>query len=404
VSKKKKLTDRQKAIFGWAHQSQSRGRINAMIEFGKPDLAVATDDLDADPWAFNVLNGTLDLRKGTLRPHCREDLLTKIAEVEFDSKATCPIWDAFLNRIFDDNQDIIAFLRRWIGYSLTGDTSEHVLVLFYGTGANGKTTLIETIAALLGPYAKKAEIAAFLDKQNDQIRNDLASLAGARMVSAVEVPEGRKLAEALVKEVTGGDTITARFLFKEFFEFRPQFKLIISGNHLPEIRGNDEGIWRRVLVVPFDVTIPPEERDKNLLDKLKAELPGILNWTLAGLREWQEGGLQAPEAVRLVTQQYRDEMDIIGAFLADECVIDPKEFVSVANLYEAYEHWCHQNGDDPIKKRTFGRRMGDRGFHAEAEWIPEWKGTHRAYRGIGLKALGARPQRDPGQGHLGGGF
>lgn len=347
-----------------ALDSESAARIAAMTGLAQALMPVATDELDRDPDLFNVENGTLDLRTGRLRPHDRADLLTRRAPVVFDPAATCPRWDAFLLRCMGGDQALVGFLQRAVGYALTGHTSEQVLLLLYGTGANGKSTFLETVRALLGDYATQTDFTTFLRRESEGVRNDLARLVGTRFVSAVEAEAGVPLAEALVKQITGGDIITARFLFREFFEFRPTFKLWLAANHKPTVRGNDHGIWRRIRLVPFTVTIPEAERDPKLLEKLAAELPGILAWAVRGCLDWREHGLGAPEAVKAATASYRDEMDVLGPFLEEATSPAPGLRVTARELYEAYVAWCQGNGERPRSQKAFANGLRERAFEA----------------------------------------
>ena len=320
-----------------------------------------------------------------------DELITKLAPVTFDPEAPCQNWNAFLNRVTDGRPDLSAYQQRMVGYTLTGDTSEHCVFLQHGTGRNGKTTFNETVSAMMGDYARKTETKTFLNHKNEGIRNDVAALKGARLVTAAEVGTGRRLNEQLVKEATGGDTLTARFLYGEYFEYRPEFKIFLSCNHKPEIRGQDEGIWSRVRVVPFDVFIPPAERDKKLPAKLRLELSGILNWALAGCLEWQQNGLQEPQEVLVATGRYREDMDPLGPFLTDCCVTPSEESaaadelaVPVAMLYARYEIWCESNGAEPLPKNTLGRRMAERGYPSKSR---NWKGKkQRVYDEIALRS------------------
>jgi putative DNA primase/helicase len=241
---------------------------------------------------------------------------------------------------------------------------EQVIFILYGIGSNGKTTLVEAIRRMLGGYARTADSTLLLASKNEGVRNDVARLAGARFVATAETEGGRHLAEALVKQLSGGDTLTARFLYGEFFEFHAQFKLFLSTNHKPKIHGTDKGIWRRIRLVPFNVTVPDSEQDKQLPEKLRTELPGILTWAVQGCLEWLREGLGVPQEVIDATESYRQEMDHVGAFIADRCVQDITMKISVGELYGAYINWCEENGEQALKKRDFGLQLSERGFAA----------------------------------------
>lgn len=371
----------RKALGKWAQASESRNVITNTVALARsePGIAVAPAELDADPWLLTLLNGTLDLRSGELRPHDPADLITKLAPVEYDADACCPTWDRVLERILP-SESLRIFLQRALGYSLTGDTSEQVLLFCLGVGANGKTTMLELAQTVLGDYALRAPFDTFLasDRQGGP-RNDLARLRGARFVSAVEVEAGRRFSEVVIKELTGGDTIAARHLYSEHFEFIPQFKLWLAGNHKPTIRGTDLAIWRRIRLIPFTVTIPTDEQDRRLPEKLRAELPGILAWAVRGCLDWQREGLGAPVEVVQATQDYRSEMDVIGAFLDDRCQVTETARATAKELYEAYTSWCEAQGERVISQRAFGSQLGDRGFDS-------FKGTAgvRCWLGVGL--------------------
>jgi P4 family phage/plasmid primase-like protien len=365
-----------------ALHSEAASRIKSMVELAQsePGIPVAIDQLDADPWLLNCANGTIDLRTGKLLPHDRNNLCTKQVLVNFDPQAECPTWKVFLNRIMDGNKHLIRFLQRAIGHSLTGMTMEQVVFILYGTGANGKSTFIETVRSLLGDYAQQSEFETFLVRKNGGgPRNDIARLKGTRFVSAVEAEQGCRLSETIIKQVTGGDKITARFLYHEFFEFTPQFKLFLVSNHKPRIVGTDEALWRRIRLIPFAVTIPRHERDLQLLDKLRRELPGILAWALRGCLNWLEKGLGEPSEVAEATSEYRQEEDFLAAFLADKCIADPKGTASAGLLYKAYESWCADNGEEPAAQKVFGSELGSRGFS------PGKKHGKRCRKGLRLR-------------------
>ena len=338
-------TERQ-ALVTHARRSEHAGRLRAMVETASwlKGVSVLPEDFDTDPNLLNVLNGTLDLATGTMRPHVHSDLITRLAPVNYDNAATCPTFLRFLAEVMDRNQDLVDYLQRLVGYSLTGLTGEQVMPILYGSGANGKSTFIETIASIMGDYAQQTPTETLVVSHSRGIPNDLARLRGARFVSAVETGEGNRLDERLVKQMTGGDRITARFLRQEFFEFTPRFKLFLATNHKPVIRGTDDAIWRRLHFIPFRVTIPEGQRDLALKQKLRDEASGILNWALEGCRLWREGGLQAPDEVLAATKAHREEMDVLSAFLEVHCIRKAGAMIQSSVLYATYKEWCEQVG------------------------------------------------------------
>jgi putative DNA primase/helicase len=370
-----------------ALKTESAGRLQAMVKLGACLLGEESSAFDRCPWLLNCGNGTVDLRTGELGPHRRADLLTKLASVDFDPRAACPRWEAFLLQVMDGSAELVLFLQRAVGYSLTGATVEQVLFLLYGTGANGKSTFTETLRALLGDYATQAEFTTFLARTSDSVRNDIARLAGARFVSASEAEGGRPLAEAVVKQMTGGDIVTARFLFKEFFEFRPDFKVWLAANHKPSVRGTDHGIWRRIRLVPFAVTIPPEQRDKRLPEQLRAELPGILAWAVRGCLAWQREGLGVPPEVLAATESYREEMDVLAGFLGEHCISQAGAFVETKELYAAYVTWAEGAGEKKLSKKWLAMRLAERGFTSGRGL----RGV-RGWRGLRLRREGEEAQ------------
>ena len=368
-----------------AKRSESDSKRQSMINSARsePGIPILPEHLDRDPWLLNVLNGTLDLRTGKLQEHRRGDLISKLAPVEYDPEAECPTWWKFLEHIMGRNFDLIFFLQKAVGYALTGVTLEQVLFFLYGLGANGKSTFIEVIQALLGDYATQTTSETFMMKRHGSpISNDVADLRGARFVAAVEIESGRRMAEVLIKQMTGGDKLKARFLYSEHFEFKPEFKIFLAANHKPIIRGTDHAIWRRIRLTPFTVQIPETEQDKELPEKLKAELPGILNWAIEGCINWQDHGLAPPQAVQEATQTYKDEMDILGNFVGECCIIASGASATAKELYSAYNQWAEDNGEKrPLPQRAFGMSLTERGFQRD-------RGTGGVFiwRGIGLKA------------------
>jgi putative DNA primase/helicase len=347
-----------------ATRSEAGARIKEMVDLARSDVPVMPDELDASPDLLNTESGTIDLRTGELREHRREDLITKIAPTTYRPDAAAPTWEAFLERVLP-GEDLRAFVQRAVGYSATGDTSEQCMFINYGGGANGKSTFQEAIAAALGDYAMRAPTEMLLAKRSDGVPNDVARLKGARFVSASETEEGRRLAESRIKDLTGQDTITARFMKAEWFDFAPTHKLWLSTNHKPEIRGTDAAIWRRIRLVPWAVTIPPAEQDKKLPIALRHELAGILAWVVRGCLQWRREGLQAPDEVRKATGEYRAEMDVLAGFLVECCELDTDHWEYAKDLYECYKRWCDENGERPESQRKFGGRLGERGFQRD---------------------------------------
>ena len=347
----------------------------------EPGIVCRHGELDRGPWLLNVENGTIDLRTGQLRPHSKADLITKLAPVTFDANADCPKWRAFVDEIMSRNVVLVGYLRKLVGYWLTGIVRDHILPLFIGTGANGKSVFLNTVQSLIGAdYCMKAPADFLLAKKNATHPTELADLFGKRLVSCIEIESGRRLAESLVKELTGGDPIRARRMREDFWQFDPTHKVVLAANHRPVVRGRDNGVWRRLRVVPFDIVIPAEKQNKKLTEELQSELPGILNWALLGCLEWQAEGLGEPAEVMAATADYKGENDLIGAFITDMCVTMPSISVAAGQLFAAYQQWCSGNGHLADNSTTFGRDLTERGFDVK----PTKKGKVRC--GIGLMA------------------
>ncbi|MBK8750807.1 MAG: hypothetical protein IPL99_03725 [Candidatus Competibacteraceae bacterium] len=370
---RKMLLAQTAELIKWAAQSENAHNIASGLQLSKYALLRDYDALNSDPMLFNVVNGTLDLRTGKLRPHDPEDLITFVAPVVFDPVATCPTWQQFLLQVFADDQEMVAFIQRAIGWSLTGIVKERALFFLYGeNGKNGKSTLVETIMKLVGicgessyGYSRKVTADTFMKSKNhDDNQRKAATLAGPRFVCTSEVAEEHRLNEQLVKDITGGDTIEARKLYQEAFTFKPQFKTWMYGNHKPMITGTDDAIWSRVRMVPFEVSFAGRE-DLELPGKLEAELSGILNWAIRGCLDWQQHGLQPPAKVQAATQAYRDEMDVFGPFIAECCVIHRNAEVWSSELSAAYKEWCVVAGVKEESQHKFGRYLTSKGFFME---------------------------------------
>ncbi len=374
--------EERKHLAKWALASEGQNKISAMIALSRsePGISVKHSDLDGDPMLLNCRNGTIDLRTGKLLPHDRAKLATKQIDIDYDPDAQCSLWQGFLRRIMADNPALIDFLQRAVGYSLTASVVEQCLFFLYGTGSNGKSTFTETIQALLGDYGQRAPTEMIMLKQNSGgVPNDVARLPGARFVVTAEVEAGRRLAESLVKDLTGGDKLVARFMRQEYFEFVPTHKLWIYGNHKPVIKGSDNGIWRRINMVPFTVQIPDAEKDEQLKEKLKAELAGILAWSVRGCLDWQRNGLKPPAEVKAATAAYRAESDTLSSFIDECCALGVNCIAEFSPLYATYKAWAERNGERVEGSRQFGNSLTERGFDSS-----KGIGNKSIRRGIGL--------------------
>ncbi|MDR0908895.1 MAG: DUF5906 domain-containing protein [Spirochaetaceae bacterium] len=349
-------------------QVESVRRRKAMIESAslKKEIEIKSQEVDTDPELLNVENGTVNLRTGVLQEHCKENMITKMAKVTYDPNADCPLWKQFIREIMGNNPDLITFLQVVAGWAVTGDTSEQCMFFLYGSGANGKSTFLNVLMKILGDYAMSSSTETFMKKNSEQISNDIARLRGARFVTTAEAEEGRRLSETLIKQITGNDSMTARFLYGEFFTFTPSFKIFMATNHKPSIRGTDHGIWRRIKLIPFTTTIPYEKMDRNLEEKLLSEASGILNWLIEGAMAWYEvGGLVEPLCISNATKEYKEEMDLFGAFLSDRCLQKPNAKVQVSKLSNAFAEWCEKNNERSCSGHFVSNRMKQMGFQQE---------------------------------------
>lgn len=348
-----------------AINSGNQAKLNAMQAVSEPHLQKRIDELDADPFLFNVQNGTLELGSKRdpqalrLRRHARLDYITHSAPIGYDPDAQCPLFRAFLDQILPDTE-VQHWVQRWCGYCLSADYGEHKLAIFWGEGRNGKGTLTKIVQYVLGDYAAIVQFQSFVDagqRRGDASSPDLAKLTGARAVYASEGKTGARLDDGLIKQLTGGDTAAVRRLYKDFFDLVPTFKITLIANNRPVVKDDSHGMWSRVMLVPFQVTIPDRNIDKSLFDKLKLEGPGILNWCLDGFRLWREQGLSAPQAILAATADYRKESDLIGQFLEAACVRDPGGRIASSQLYACYQGWCEANELRPVKQTAFGREL-----------------------------------------------
>lgn len=366
---------------------------------GWEGILTRPEQWDSEPWTLNVANGLLDLRTGKLSPHSPDDLCTKLAPVTHDLAAKGEVWQAHLNRFIPDT-GVQRQVQRDLGLSLVGATLEESLGIWYGNGANGKTTTARALQEVLADYAKRAAPNLLVSSRNERHPTEVADLCGSRLVFSVEVDQGKRLAEAMVKDLTGGDRKKARLMRQDFFEFEQTFSIVLIVNHKPVIGGTDEGIWRRVRLIPWQHRIPSGERrpQDEVLAELVADGSGILNWLLQGLSDWHEHPHWVAPAVHSATEAYRSEQDLLGEFLRDMCELGPRYKVSVSGLYKVYEGWCGEAGEEPLGKRTFGDLLRQKGIEGKKAD----KGV-RMYRGIRLcrqVALGGSDSGSPCQSRL----
>ncbi|MFN0135531.1 MAG: phage/plasmid primase, P4 family [Phycisphaerae bacterium] len=372
--------ERRKRLADWGVASQTRDRLNAMATLAQPDVAIEPSEMDRDPWAFNCLNGTIDLRTGLLRPHRREDLITKLAEVHFDPDAKAPLFAAFLERALGGDQELITFIQRLFGHCLTADVREQYLFVFHGEGGNGKNVLLDTISAIMGDYAAEAPPDLVTTRRNPEHPTEIANLMGQRLVVASETEHGSELRTQLIKRLTGNAWLKARLMRKDFFQFERTHKLILVTNNRPVLREDTEAVWRRIRLVPFNVVVPLEERDPELLQKLKQESSGILAWMVRGCQDWIAHGLAAPHAVMAATSEYRSNSSGIQAFIEQHCVLDPNAWSSAESLCARYLSWCARNRFVPLQGKELGAALRSQ------RCTDKKRGGVRGWFGIGLRS------------------
>jgi putative DNA primase/helicase len=380
----------------YALDCESRTRIKAMLELAslEPGVSIHETDFDLHPMILNCRNGILDLKENKIIEHDPKLMCSMMTNIEYKPEARAPRFKQFLSEITRGRKDIEDFMQRWFGYALTGDVSAQTFAIFYGNGANGKSTLVELISRILGDYVRTAPPETFIQKPVGGIPNDVASLRGSRLVLATETDANAKLAESKVKGMTGGDTVVARFLHGEFFQFSPTWKIIISTNHRPRISGADYGIWRRIVLVPFDFVAIGDTLDYDLPRKLWEEREGVLSWMVEGCHQWMEGGggrtgLGIPPVLLEETQEYREDEDIIGRFVKSRCITDLNDplkrtksqiIVGATELYQKFIAWAEEDGERYAAKMTqtsFGRAMRERGYNSEFD-----RHRRKIYEGI----------------------
>lgn len=355
-------TDMAKAFEKHMKSSRSNKSKNAMLNEVMHHVPILPSQLDRYKAALNTPGGVIDLKSGALAPHDPKNYFTKITAVEYSENADCPRWLAFLDDIFRKDKDLIRYVQKAVGYSLTGSTTEQCAFFLYGTGRNGKSTFIDVIRDIFGDYAANIQPETIMVRSNQStaINSDIARLKGARLVTSVEPNEGVRINEGLLKQLTGDDTVTARKLYGDEFEFKPEFKLWMATNHKPVIRGTDTGIWRRIHMIPFTVQIPEEKIDRRLKYKLSAELTGIFRWAVEGCLLWQKEGLKMPRAVLEEVREYRREMDVISAFVEDKCTVGKGLSVKSSQLFAAYLNWAEQNNEYRMSSTKFGMELAKR--------------------------------------------
>lgn len=354
----------------WARETESRHGIARMVQSAQSEkgIAVTEDQLDQNTTLFNVGNGTLDLEGETFLSHNPKQLITKVAGTDYDPEAPAPEWERFLADIFDGNEALISYVQRVAGYTLTGDMREQAIWIAYGGGANGKSTFLNILRRVMGDYGTSTPFTTFEADNRNQYGNDVAALKGTRFVSAVESEQDKRLAEARVKAITGGDPFTCKFLYAEYFTMQPQFKVWLAVNHKPTIRGMDRGIWRRIKLIPFTQKYEGKE-DRTLESKLAREFPGILNWMLEGLRQWQQGGLAEPAVVTDATKEYQRESDTLGEWIEERCKKEQKPGLTClsSDLFKDYRRWAEDRGEIKfaLSQKFFSIQLGERGYKKE---------------------------------------
>jgi putative DNA primase/helicase len=354
----------------------------------EPRHSATVEEWDADPWLLNTPGGIIDLKRGGIGPHRRDRRMTKVTTAT--PKGESPEWSKFLENVTGGDKELQLYLQRVVGYCLTGDISTHALFFLYGTGANGKSVFVNVISTILGDYAANAPMDTFMETRTDRHPTDLAGLRGARFVSATETEQGRRWNESKIKAITGGDLVTARLMHQDFFTYTPQFKLLIAGNHKPAIRNIDEAMRRRMHLIPFTITVPPEKRDPLLTEKLLAERDGILAWALHGCLLWQQQGLNQPLSVTSATDEYFEGEDAMGRWMDERCNLGANHKSMTTTLFTDWKQWAELNGEFAGSQRRFSDALITRRFD-------KWRNSSgvRGFVGIDIK----QPTNFPNRGY-----
>ena len=378
--------DQRKKLIQHAMRSENANRIKAMLSIaaGKREMIASPEQWDANPWLLTCKNGTIDLRNGKLRAWNKGDYITKQCSTVYDDGCPIPLWSQLLDTVTKGNEGLKLYIQKAFGYALTGDISEQAVFILYGTGSNGKSTLLNVFSEVMNTYAQSTSSDTFMQKKGEAVNNDIARLKGARFVTAIEMEENKRLAESLIKSMTGGDKLVTRFLYGEYFEYIPQFKVFLAVNHKPGIRDTTKSIWRRIKLIPFENTFADQDRDKHFADKIIAnELPGILAWAVKGCLTWQQDGIPDPDVILRATAEYKAEMDSFSSFFEECCEKRENGRVSNKMLRAAYEEWCRDNGEYALSQKPFTQKLIERGFAKKRS------GSSGAYEWNGLVLRGA---------------
>lgn len=396
---REKREDAMNRRFKWAGQSESAKCIEDSLRVAQPLLAVGAEDMDANPGLLGLPSGVLDLTTGKHRLHRQDDRITKTAACEFKPQATSPTWEIFVTEAMGGDAELVDYVQRLAGYMLSGRRGDHLLPILWGSGANGKSTFLGALQTMLGDYAGTAAPGLLIQRHGTDHPTALADLQGKRLVVVSETGESGRLNEEQVKLLTGGDRISARRMRMDFYQFTPSHLLMLQTNHRPRVAGTDEGIWRRLRLIPFTITVPPDRRDPALPAKLRAELPGILNWCWRGWLRYRDHGFNDPTAVRAATAEYRDASDMLGEFLRECCAVGDYYTVGAAELYRAYQQWTQEAGERTLNQRDLGVRLSERGFQsARTKKERRWRGLRvgdagdAGDTGFGMSAPRARAQ------------